>query len=331
MPKFGAQIDTLNIPVKGLTPEGGTAFPSSPTEGLFFHRTDTKTFHIYLNGAWQQCDNQGVAASVHTHAIAQVTGLQAALDAKAPTANPTFTGTVTGVTKAHVGLGNVDNTSDLNKPISTATQTALNGKANTTHTHTKSQITDLGAASETVAGLVELATTAEASTGTDTARAVTPAGVKAALDALVGAAPSLLNTLDEIAAALGDDPNFATTMTTALAGKASTTHGHALTDASITGTLPVNKGGTGVTSYQSLRGALEANRYEIINVPALSAGVEVELSLPNTAYGAAVTIREAATGNEVFLDVRLDVASVWVKSDVNWLSNQLKAFVLWAD
>lgn len=33
------------------------------------------------------------------------------------------------VTKAQVGLGNVDNTSDANKPISTATQTALNGKA----------------------------------------------------------------------------------------------------------------------------------------------------------------------------------------------------------
>lgn len=33
-----------------------------------------------------------------------------------------------GVTKAQVGLGNVDNTSDLSKPISTATQTALNGK-----------------------------------------------------------------------------------------------------------------------------------------------------------------------------------------------------------
>ena len=33
-----------------------------------------------------------------------------------------------GVTKAQVGLGNVDNTSDLNKPISTATQTALNNK-----------------------------------------------------------------------------------------------------------------------------------------------------------------------------------------------------------
>lgn len=35
-----------------------------------------------------------------------------------------------GVTKSQVGLGNVDNTSDSDKPISTATQTALNGKQN---------------------------------------------------------------------------------------------------------------------------------------------------------------------------------------------------------
>lgn len=34
----------------------------------------------------------------------------------------------TGIVKGDVGLGNVDNTSDLDKPISTATQTALDGK-----------------------------------------------------------------------------------------------------------------------------------------------------------------------------------------------------------
>lgn len=37
------------------------------------------------------------------------------------------------ITKSQIGLGNVDNTSDLNKPISTATRTALNGKANSSH------------------------------------------------------------------------------------------------------------------------------------------------------------------------------------------------------
>jgi hypothetical protein len=36
----------------------------------------------------------------------------------------------TSLTKANVGLGNCDNTSDLNKPVSTATQAALDLKAN---------------------------------------------------------------------------------------------------------------------------------------------------------------------------------------------------------
>jgi len=42
----------------------------------------------------------------------------------------TFTGTISGITKTMVGLSNVDNTSDVNKPISTAIQTALNLKQN---------------------------------------------------------------------------------------------------------------------------------------------------------------------------------------------------------
>lgn len=48
---------------------------------------------------------------------------------RAPLASPAFTGTPTGITKTHVGLGNVDNTSDANKPVSTAQQAALNLKA----------------------------------------------------------------------------------------------------------------------------------------------------------------------------------------------------------
>lgn len=45
--------------------------------------------------------------------------------------SPTFTGTVSGITSSMVGLGNVNNTSDANKPISTATQSALDAKQNT--------------------------------------------------------------------------------------------------------------------------------------------------------------------------------------------------------
>jgi hypothetical protein len=45
--------------------------------------------------------------------------------------SPTFTGTVSGVTKTHVGLGNVNNTADADKPVSTAQQAALDAKAPT--------------------------------------------------------------------------------------------------------------------------------------------------------------------------------------------------------
>ena len=48
-------------------------------------------------------------------------------------------------TANEIGLGNVDNTADADKPISTATQTALEGKADTGHTHTVSDITDMPA------------------------------------------------------------------------------------------------------------------------------------------------------------------------------------------
>ena len=70
--------------------------------------------------------------------------IQAQIDLKAPLANPTFTGTVAGITSTMVGLGNVNNTSDANKPISTATQTALDLKApsaNPTFTGTVTGVT----------------------------------------------------------------------------------------------------------------------------------------------------------------------------------------------
>jgi len=46
-------------------------------------------------------------------------------------------------TKGQVGLGNADNTSDAAKPVSTAQQTALDGKSNTSHTHVIANVTGL--------------------------------------------------------------------------------------------------------------------------------------------------------------------------------------------
>ena len=93
---------------------------------------------------------------------------------KAPLADPTFTGTVSGVTKAHVGLGDVDNTSDSAKPVSTAQAAAI---------------------------------------------ATAKSEALAEVTAVIAGAPNALNTLDELAAALGDDQNFAASVTTSIAGK----------------------------------------------------------------------------------------------------------------
>ena len=59
----------------------------------------------------------------------------------------------------------------------------------------------------------------------------TDARVQAKIDAVVGAAPNTLDTLEEIADALGDDENFSTTMTNSLAGKL------AIAGGTMTGTL----------------------------------------------------------------------------------------------
>lgn len=59
-----------------------------------------------------------------------------------------------------------------------------------------------------------------ATPGTDTAQAASTAFVRSEISALVDASPSTLDTLNELAAALGDDQNFATTVTNALADKA---------------------------------------------------------------------------------------------------------------
>lgn len=56
--------------------------------------------------------------------------------------------------------------------------------------------------------------------GTNTTQIATTQFVKTAIDNLIASAPGALDTLDELAAALGDDANFASTITTALSAKA---------------------------------------------------------------------------------------------------------------
>jgi hypothetical protein len=112
----------------------------------------------------------------------------------------------------------------------------LNGLTTTSKASIVSAINEVNAkptsgappdASETTKGILELADLAEVAAGVDVARAVTPAGVRQERIALkteiLGAGvPAALDTLDELAAALGDDANFGATITTALGNRVRT-------------------------------------------------------------------------------------------------------------
>ncbi len=105
------------------------------------------------------------APSAHVHAISDITGLQQALDGKVNSVgsvvsvNGEFGAVV--LTKGHLSLGNVDNTSDANKPISTATQAALDAKL----------------------AITSKATAGEATAGTDDTKYMTPAKTASAIGA----------------------------------------------------------------------------------------------------------------------------------------------------
>lgn len=140
----------------GLRIPHGTA-PTTPTNGDVW--TTTAGIYVRINGSTvgPLGAPTGTSWGSITGTLSSQTDLQSALDAKAPLASPTFTGTPAA-------------------PTATA--------------------------------------------GTNTTQVATTAYVRGEISALVASAPSTLDTLNELAAALGNDANFSTTVTTSLGNKA---------------------------------------------------------------------------------------------------------------
>jgi len=144
-------------------------------------------------------------------------------------ASPTFTGDVSGITKAMVGLSNVDNTSDANKPISSATQTALDLKANLV--------------SPTFTGVPSAPT---AVLGTNTTQVATTEYVQSEIGNVIGSVPSALNKLEKLAAAINNDASYSSTVSTNLALKANIasptfTGSATVSDITVSGNLYLSK------------------------------------------------------------------------------------------
>jgi len=133
------------------------------------HNTDTTSVHGIADTSLLSTKAYADAAvSTHNDDTTNVHGI-------ADTSLLALKSEVAAVTKTSLGLGNVTNTADADKPVSTAQSTAI-----------------------------------------ATAKAEAIADATAQVNALVTGAPAAMNTLDELAAALGDDANFAASVTTSL-------------------------------------------------------------------------------------------------------------------
>ena len=135
---------TVTIPsgasISGFAPLASPALtgtPTAPTAAASTNTTQVATTAFVrsevaalVGTAGATLDTLGEIATALGNDANLSTTLTTSIGLKAPLASPTFTGTVSGITKTMVGLGSVDNTADTAKPVSTAQQTALDLKAN---------------------------------------------------------------------------------------------------------------------------------------------------------------------------------------------------------
>jgi len=245
-PTFTGSVSGITKSMVGLANVDNTTDAGKPVSSATQTALDLKanlaspTFTGTVSGITKSMVGLGSVDNTADSAKPVSTAAQTALDLKlasataastyAPIASPTFTGTVSGVTKSHVGLGNVDNTADSAKPVSTAAQTALDLKA--------------PLASPALTGVPTAPTAAAA---TNTTQVATTAYVRGEVAALVNSAGATLDTLGEIATALGNDANLSTTLTTSIGLKAP------IASPTFTGTVTVAAAGIAFTDGTQTR------------------------------------------------------------------------------
>ena len=165
--QISSKADALNASIAGATFTGTVVLPST-TSIADVSATEISYLNNVTGNIQTQLNNLGTADSTHAALTLNVHGI-------ANTALLATTADVAAVTKTTLGLGNVDNTADTAKPVSTSQASAI-----------------------------------------ATAKAEAIADATSQVNALLTGAPAALNTLDELAAALGDDANFAASVTTNL-------------------------------------------------------------------------------------------------------------------
>lgn len=180
--------------------------------------------------------------------MAAVLAALGGLAAKAPLASPAFTGDPTAPTKAANDRSGRLATTEF---VHVRAETEATARAGAIAAESSARATALQAYAPLSSPALTGTPTAPTPAASDNSlRVANTAFVKTAIAALVNGAPGALDALNELAAALGNDPNFATTMTNQLAGKqaasANLNGWSALAPASkqdALGFTPVNKSG----------------------------------------------------------------------------------------
>ena len=192
-----------------------TARNAAITADIGTHNSDTSNVHGILDTTLLATDSDVSAAQTAAEGYAD----------SAISAHNLDQTNVHGIANtANLVLTDDARLSDERTPVDGSVTTAKIATGGIAQSAVTNLTTDLAAKATLVSpALTGTPTAPTATLGTNTTQIATTAFVKAEVDALVAAAPGALNTLDELAAALGDDANFASTVTASLATKASTT------------------------------------------------------------------------------------------------------------
>jgi hypothetical protein len=282
-----ATSPTLVTPVLGVataTSINGTTIPSSATL-IKTSDTGTVTSTMITDGTIVDADINASAAIAKTKLA--LTGAITSTDIANDTIVNADINTAAAIDWTKLGISSTVSSTEIGyvDGVTSAIQTQIDAKLATT----AAASTYAPIASPTLTG-VPLAPTAAANT--NTTQIATTAYVQTELTDLLAGAPGALDTLNELATALGNDANYSTTITTALAAKLPLAGG-TMTGAIAMGTNKITGLGTPTVST-------DAATKGYIDTAVIAPG---NLTGPITSVGAATSIAsQTGTGTKFVVD-----------------------------
>jgi hypothetical protein len=365
-----ATLDTLNELAAALGDDANFASTLTTNLGQKLGATASVTLTGDVSGSGSFSSNAvsiavTVADDSHNHTIANVDGLQTALNAKLAASSYTAADVLSkiktvdgsgsgldadkldGQSSAYYAVAATENARLANTNAYIATKLAsshdmsltLSGDAsgsatftnmgnatlsvsvgNDSHNHSSSSGNFTVGGDLTVSGGDIVLSGTGRIQGVDTVSSATDAANKSYVDTaisnLIGGAPGALDTLNELAAAINDDASYASSITTALAGKLNTTHDMSLTlSGDVSGSATFTNMGNATLSVTV---ADDSHAHVIGNVDGLQAALDAKAD-DSTTITAGTGLNGGGTiGSNRTINVNSDLRAWGTGTDVYW-------------